>query len=311
MGSNWEILDLPTWSKFEVFTSNNPLKCLQTTAKLGALEQRWAAHLPLFDFTINYRSGRSNANADALSRQPRGPMPDKTEESKEDELSHVESIVTMATPVPPDPSHAIVTTPIPIEVRRMAIHEPDHNLSTTTPSSDEDKSYLKMIQWLLQHRFSLTRRKNLATCKRQTLQLRNFWSFGRKAWNLPLGRGKNFLTSVSPCYNSGTDVQNCTGSQTWRTDTTSVTSHSERQSHYQPAWWYRTSGIREKPSNDSRTMLLAQDVLRHRELDQEMWTIYSRKDAKPQSPTTHGKPVGNQATWNLSNGLYSPWTSNG
>ena len=69
-------------------------------------------------------------------------MSDETEESKEDELSHVESIVTMATPVPPDPSHAIVTTPIPIEVRRMAIHEPDHNLSTTNPSADEDKSYI-------------------------------------------------------------------------------------------------------------------------------------------------------------------------
>ena len=119
------------------------MKCLQTTAKLGALEQRCAAHLALFDFTINYRSGRSNANADTLSRQPRGPMPDETEESKEDELSHVESIVTMATPVPPDPSHAIVTTPIPIEVRRMAIHEPDHNLSTTNPSSDKDKKLPK------------------------------------------------------------------------------------------------------------------------------------------------------------------------
>ena len=40
-------------SKFEVFTDNNPLKYLQTTAKLGALEQRWAAQLALFDFTIN------------------------------------------------------------------------------------------------------------------------------------------------------------------------------------------------------------------------------------------------------------------
>lgn len=65
-------------SKFEVFTDNNPLKYLQTTAKLGALEQRWAAQLALFDFTINYRSGRSNANANALSRQPHGPVPDES-----------------------------------------------------------------------------------------------------------------------------------------------------------------------------------------------------------------------------------------
>ena len=55
-------------SKFEVFTDDNPLKYLQTTAELGALEQRWVAQLALFDFTMNYRSGRSNGNADALSR---------------------------------------------------------------------------------------------------------------------------------------------------------------------------------------------------------------------------------------------------
>ena len=61
-------------SKFEVFTDNNPLKYLQTTAKLSALEQRWAVQLALFDLTINYRSGRSNAYADALSRLPHGPV---------------------------------------------------------------------------------------------------------------------------------------------------------------------------------------------------------------------------------------------
>ena len=58
-------------SKFEVYTEKNPLMhmYLQTTAKLGALEQRWVAQLALIDFTISYRSGRSNANADALSHQ--------------------------------------------------------------------------------------------------------------------------------------------------------------------------------------------------------------------------------------------------
>ena len=130
-------------SKFEVFTDNNPLKYLQTTAKLGALEQRWAAQLALFDFTINYRSGRSNGNADALSRQPHGPVPDETEDSKEDDLLHIETIVTMATPVPPDLSHAIVTTPIPIEVRRMAVHEPDHNLPATNQLPDKDDKLLR------------------------------------------------------------------------------------------------------------------------------------------------------------------------
>ncbi|KAL1281970.1 hypothetical protein QQF64_000773 [Cirrhinus molitorella] len=51
-----------------VFTDNNPLSHL-ATAKLGATEQRWAAELAAFDFELRYRSGRSNGNADALSRQ--------------------------------------------------------------------------------------------------------------------------------------------------------------------------------------------------------------------------------------------------
>ena len=52
-----------------VFTDNNPLSHLPS-AKLGATEQRWAAQLAIFDFELKYRSGRSNTNADALSRKP-------------------------------------------------------------------------------------------------------------------------------------------------------------------------------------------------------------------------------------------------
>ncbi len=52
--------------KCVVFTDNNPLSYL-TSAKLGAMEQRWASQLASFDFEIKYRSERSNCNADALS----------------------------------------------------------------------------------------------------------------------------------------------------------------------------------------------------------------------------------------------------
>lgn len=51
-----------------MFTDNNPLSHL-ATAKLGGTEQRWAAELAVFDFEVRCRSGRSNGNADALSRQ--------------------------------------------------------------------------------------------------------------------------------------------------------------------------------------------------------------------------------------------------
>ena len=51
-----------------IYTDNNPLSYLKS-AKLGATEHRWAAQIASFDYDIIYRSGRSNGNADALSRQ--------------------------------------------------------------------------------------------------------------------------------------------------------------------------------------------------------------------------------------------------
>ena len=55
-------------SKFQVNTDNNPLTYILTTAKLDATGQRWVASLANYDFTIHYRSGKQNIEADALSR---------------------------------------------------------------------------------------------------------------------------------------------------------------------------------------------------------------------------------------------------
>ena len=57
-------------SKYAIITDNNPLSYLQTSAKLGAVEQRWQAQLAQYNFTITYRSGKLNRAADALSRMP-------------------------------------------------------------------------------------------------------------------------------------------------------------------------------------------------------------------------------------------------
>ena len=74
MGSNGQIPALPVGRKFKVITDNNPLTYFRS-AKLSALEQRWASQLAQFDFDIQCRPGKVNP-ADALSRMPLEPSPE-------------------------------------------------------------------------------------------------------------------------------------------------------------------------------------------------------------------------------------------
>lgn len=55
---------------FTVRTDNNPLTYVTTTAKLDATGHRWLASLSNYNFNVEYRSGKKNVDADALSRQP-------------------------------------------------------------------------------------------------------------------------------------------------------------------------------------------------------------------------------------------------
>ena len=52
---------------FEVYT-DNPLTYVLTSAKLDACGQKWVAKLANYNFTIKYKCGLSNVEADALSR---------------------------------------------------------------------------------------------------------------------------------------------------------------------------------------------------------------------------------------------------
>ena len=53
---------------FEVYTDNNPLTYVLSSAKLDACGQRWVAKLANYNFTVKYKCGLSNVEADALSR---------------------------------------------------------------------------------------------------------------------------------------------------------------------------------------------------------------------------------------------------
>lgn len=55
---------------FTVFSDNNPLTYVLSTAKLNATGCRWVAELADFHFTIKYRPGKENIDADSLSRMP-------------------------------------------------------------------------------------------------------------------------------------------------------------------------------------------------------------------------------------------------
>ena len=51
---------------FVVFTDNNPLTYVLSSAKLNATGLRWVRELADFTFTIRYRPGKANADADTL-----------------------------------------------------------------------------------------------------------------------------------------------------------------------------------------------------------------------------------------------------
>ena len=55
---------------FEVYTDNNPLTYILTTAKLDVTGQRWVASLANYNFKIFYNSGKLNIEVDALSHIP-------------------------------------------------------------------------------------------------------------------------------------------------------------------------------------------------------------------------------------------------
>lgn len=55
---------------FTVYSDNNPLTYILTTAKLDSARHRWVAELADFNFDICYKPGRLNGDADGLSRMP-------------------------------------------------------------------------------------------------------------------------------------------------------------------------------------------------------------------------------------------------
>lgn len=87
---------------FVVYTDNNPLTYVLTTAKLNAVGMRWVNELADFEFSIKYRPGRLNVDADYLSRRSLDLEQMKEECTEEFNLKEIDAVISriqMAEPV--------------------------------------------------------------------------------------------------------------------------------------------------------------------------------------------------------------------
>ena len=77
---------------FVVYTDNNPLTYVLTSAKLNATLHWWVGELTDFKFSVRYRPGKAHADADGLSRMPldmKAYMASCTEEVSAEAISAV------------------------------------------------------------------------------------------------------------------------------------------------------------------------------------------------------------------------------
>jgi hypothetical protein len=74
-----ELEGLQRVGPFEVITDHRALEYFMTSKKLNARQARWAEFLSRFDFQIQYRPGKENTLADALSRPEASIKADRTQ----------------------------------------------------------------------------------------------------------------------------------------------------------------------------------------------------------------------------------------
>ena len=77
---------------FTVYTDNNPLTYVMTSAKLNATTLRWANELADYQFTLKYKPGKSHGDADGLSR-----VSEESLEDLENECTNILSEEKVAT----------------------------------------------------------------------------------------------------------------------------------------------------------------------------------------------------------------------
>ena len=154
---------------FVVYTDNNPLTYVMSSAKLNATGQRWVAELADFNFTVKYRPGSSNADADTLSRIPLDMEKYMTVCSKEAAAGLAVKAVSQAIEETPLTLLASICTNHPVEA--------ENNESVIQEVTTEDMIEAQRSDPLL-HRVREMKEKNLsptlATWKGATKEMRPF-----------------------------------------------------------------------------------------------------------------------------------------
>ena len=151
--------------EFTVFTDNNPLTYVLTSARLNATGLRWIGELADFNFNIRYRPGKLNGDADALSRMPREIdeyMKMCSAEVNRDVVEasvsgvQVQSEIPSTMPFSPETHRAdINTTEISTNLKKEQSKDPDVNrvitlkLGNTYLSPQERKQESRKVQLLL------------------------------------------------------------------------------------------------------------------------------------------------------------------
>lgn len=129
----WAILekfqDYLYGNNFTVVTDNNPLTYILTSAKLDSASYRWLAALSTFDFNLKYRPGKSNQDADGLSRRPHGMLDD--DDASLEEKERIKQFTSHHLASSPDhlnlPEDAVTAL-----CNRLLMREPDNDLPSIT-----------------------------------------------------------------------------------------------------------------------------------------------------------------------------------
>ena len=79
---------------FVVYTDNNPLTYVLTTAKLNAVGMRWVNNLADYNFSIKYRPGKLNVDSDYLSRRSLDIEQLKAECTEEIDPREIDAVVS-------------------------------------------------------------------------------------------------------------------------------------------------------------------------------------------------------------------------